>query len=367
MPEIVLHIGASKCGSSALQTALTAAPVIENQAGARLSYAVIRSGELFIGSEVQVGGLGYASSNNTEMLNRLSDATLARMGQRLRETDADKVVLSCEGWFTASTLFRERLLPALGIAPQVLAYVRPQIDYLNAAWWQWGAWQDGHPFDDWLYGRIKLAQWARTLMGWKEFAPVIVRPLPKDVVTDFFGIMGFESPVAGKAVVNRGLPEAVLRLYQRNRLLRPSSHASQMDFVLSQSLNLPGGTPWVITQDTAAWAIEKARQDNLRLLSLLDDETRVAMEADLRWWSADAYRDKVVKEHGAVPPDLEELTGLYVELAKAALRPRDDASGTSVIWNKVFRKDRSVPTDVEELEASCVRMAMKILRQRRGR
>lgn len=367
MPEIILHIGAGKCGSSALQTALTAAPVAQNAAGARLSYAVIRRGRLLAGPEVRAGALGYASSDNAEALTRLSDRRLARIGRHLRAIDADKVVLSCEGWFSASDAFTERLLPALGIAPQVFCYVRPQVDYLNAAWWQWGAWEDSKTFDQWLAGRIRLAHWARRLTAWKGSVPVTVRLLPQDIVADFFGSMGFERPATAQAPVNKGLPEAVLRLYQRNRSLRPASHAPQMDFVLSRSLGLPGNTPWVISQDRAAQVIARVRRDNLDLLDLLDPVSRAIMRADRRWWSAGAYQDKIVSDHGPVPPDIGELQILQAALERAARQAGPGWTMADRVRDRLFGPARPVPPEAAALEASCVRLAGKVFRRRRSR
>jgi hypothetical protein len=80
MSQVILHIGASKCGSSALQTMFTEHPVLERRDGTRVAYAAVdgqgsvRHGEKLRASN---GIRGYCSSVNAKNLAEFSAETLA--------------------------------------------------------------------------------------------------------------------------------------------------------------------------------------------------------------------------------------------------------------------------------------------------
>ena len=86
--RLILHIGASKCGSSAIQTALTACPCFVDQAGDRIVYASVDvRGELLWGDELaeQVGNVGFKAS---AAAGRLAHLDLAAVAAKLRVANA---------------------------------------------------------------------------------------------------------------------------------------------------------------------------------------------------------------------------------------------------------------------------------------
>jgi len=42
---------------------------------------------------------------------------------------------------------------------ELIAFVRPQVKWINSAWWQWGAWDANNDFESWLETAIGACQW----------------------------------------------------------------------------------------------------------------------------------------------------------------------------------------------------------------
>jgi hypothetical protein len=340
--ECLLHIGGPKCGSSALQTALSEKPVLKTATGNTVAYAAVRrDGTVATGERLRwlaaQGKHGYVSSTFV----RLGETERSAAQAALARLAADSVILSDENWLKNPALIRDSLLPALPGPVRALVYVRPQVEWINAAWWQWGVWQSAR-FEDWVQSAISRWRWAASIRSFMEGSGIdriAIRLLPRDIVADFMAIENIApgSIPTGKAI-NRGLSAPLLRLLLRNRgELRPGPHASGIDFVLSRHVDLGGRPPWVLDRDTVARIIDECREDNIALCSMLDPASAEAMSNDLRWWSADAYSDRQFEGWELPPMNAEEVNAICVAMVKAIVKldsqlrmakaPRDGATG----------------------------------------
>ncbi len=154
--KILLHVGMPKCGSSALQSYLSSTEFEKATAGRSKYVALHDDGKVLVGDALfrraAVSSYGYVTSHSTydsfaadRKLQRNALAIFKELSQ-----EADTIVLSSEGWGTApQALAEDSIFSAAGYEVNVIAYVRPQIEWLNTAWWQWGAWADV-PFSRWL-------------------------------------------------------------------------------------------------------------------------------------------------------------------------------------------------------------------------
>lgn len=246
---------------------------------------------------------------------------LASIGKALRDIKHD-VLLSQEAWIYQAENWRD-ILEQAGLDAHVFAYVRPHAPLLNSAWWQWGAWKD-KPYEEWLMHRLKRSMWGARMREWKSIPrvkSVTVRLLPDDVVADMYAyILETDSPDT-RPMVNSSLPSVILRLFQRNRELRPHAHASRIDFILSEQLALPGSSPWVLAPELIEHILSETREDNVDLLSMLDSESARIMREDARWWDKAAFSDKVAESPDPVPIDPDALEKLCVALVKALDAP----------------------------------------------
>lgn len=317
---ITLHVGAPKCGSSAIQTALTANPCLVDKDGNKVVYGAIKKGgEFYAGRDVVANPVrGYLSSTALKYILRFDPDHAASIAQSIAGYRQHHLVMSQEKWLTAHA-DAAKVIELLGLTADVVIYVRPQPLVLNSGWWQWGAW-DQKPLPKWISNTLPQMLWAHHAEQWKALPgvrKVIVRPVPRDVVSDFLSVLNCPPLAGGETRANAGLPKEILRLYQRNPHLRPHKDASEIDFALSRALNLPGSAPWVLRPEMVQGILEKSRQSNLALLGLMDEECREAVKSDPLWWDAEAYADRKPEPWKPTPPDPAELERLCVEMANA--------------------------------------------------
>jgi hypothetical protein len=331
--KLTLHCGAPKCGSSALQSVLTHEPVLRSRSGARVVYGVLdRTRGLIAGQDLLRDGKGPRARRTSMDANRFDSLDVSQVRDALHRIAADELILSCEGWFSQSRFF-DALLRGLNVPVRVVAYVRPQVAWMNSAWWQWGAWGT-HSFDRAIGARLRLVQWNGFAADWEavpQVEQVIVRLLPKDVVQDFYEeVLHVPVPVleAGTGEVNRSLPGSLLRLFQRHRELRPGPHDSEIEYVL-------GKTPWVLDETVVGKILEASHAGNLALLDRLPPEQAVQMRADPRWWEVAAYGDKPLEPPGPVDIPREALEEMCVGLIKAlAEQARDHRGAAANDWTR---------------------------------
>jgi hypothetical protein len=300
MSRTIIHIGAGKCGSSALQRSLTRQPRWRSKSGERFEYLAFNAaGDLV--TDHAPAELRVHRYSASVPLSRLDEP--GRVADKIRAARRAGIthVLSCEGWVEEAGVFASSgFLERIGGEILVVLYVRPQVPWINSAWWQWGAWSEA-PFQRWLRHIKPAADWNARAETWKALPGVSrleMRLAGSDIVGDFARLLdsGLEDP----GLVNTSLDSAVLRLFQRNRRLRPGPHDSAIDFVLGERLassDVPGA-PWVIPQDLAEELVASYREGNLALERHLDAEAWQAMQADPRWWTAQAYGDRLVEAPG---------------------------------------------------------------------
>lgn len=297
MAQIVLHIGFGKTGTSSIQRYLSRCGT-DRIGNTRYVYCAFdHKGRVMLGGRIRrtakINQVGYVSSTTRIPLD---EAAVGRLGMELAGLlrQGRIPVFSQEDWGRKGTLFVS-MLQTLSLKVRVIAFVRPQVDFFNSGWWQWWYWMDRfkHPEDVIGDGRFGFMRWFMHLDRWRAIPQVEhldVLLYGRDSVSDFLEVL--ETPAISSERVNIGLNPLVLKVYNAVPLLR-GVHGARMDSLLSRWLSTGEGPPWAVPYELAQRIVEGTRQDNLRLLSLLDMKQREQMEADTRWWSAEPYRNRV--------------------------------------------------------------------------
>jgi hypothetical protein len=301
MNRLYLHVGWEKCGSSALQRALSSTPSWSTACGECAYAAFDQAGALITGNKLSLSAAatseGYICTAKS-FPKRSSD--IASLNELLK---SHSVVLSREGWCRRASRFVQSSYYAQFNAPVVVvAYIRPQIDLLNSSWWQWWCYRPRYESPlDWLdRNGHEHFDYYRHLCEWKSLPgaeQLHVRLLPKDVAPDFLQLTGYrQSPQAAVRKMtpdNATLPLPVIRsvrhLIQRGAVKYKS--VSSVTFRLKDLWGPHDMKPWAVTKQTAARLLKALRESNEKLLSLLDEDSAKAMQADPRWWTAEAYDD----------------------------------------------------------------------------
>jgi len=325
--EVILHIGAGKCGSSALQRAMSLSPQMSDRSGRRYLYTFYDDlGNLAGPDRVYFDALnspwGYVSCTglatsqfDTRELDRMSKSFSSVMSSGYTP------VLSNEAWLFGFQDFIDReILLRWGVKARVIMYVRPPIDWLNSGWWQWGVWENQSP-QDWMARNLYRVQWDQLFDRWSSVPGVFkvdMRLGTSDVVQDFSSLLSLDLQSVGG--VNRSLGADLLRLMQRNRGLRPGPHDSSIDFTVSRWLQGRGPPqPWVVSAEQARSYLSHLRNGNTRMLGLVQPEIAEKIRSDARWWDPHAY-DQRITEDAIALPRIDSADRAAVALANALVR-----------------------------------------------
>jgi hypothetical protein len=327
MRKVYLHIGFGKTGSSSLQSFLSFNPEFQHpETNEKLLYCcILEDGKIVFGDELK----RRAKKNPSKYLSSAPEIANMETIDALR-SELDRIfekgytpIFSQEDWgrragdFRISNFFNE-----LDILVGVIVYIRPQVDWLNSAWWQWFAWEKSFKrpqdvIDAWGYNFMlwgyQISQW-KSLEGVKE---ITVRLQPTEIIEDFLGLFKQASVhgMSQKYRVNPGYPPLLIKFLLKYPALR-STHSSRVDIILSRFFKFEGKSPWIVDTELTHQIISATRLDNEKLLGMLDEASQEIMKNDPRWWDAEYYKRRYVFSE----KDLELSSGEIFSIITQGIR-----------------------------------------------
>lgn len=315
---VILHLGMPKCGSSAIQSYLSSREFHEMSSDKFVYLSIKKGGEVSYGeelvSEADNSPHGYSTSHNDDIINSIPKDK-ARDVVNVINSFIDRgfvVIISNEGWGPKPDSFSDshEIFSKINEKVEVIGYVRPQVEWINSAWWQWGAWSDVG-FDRWVSVNKKVAQWGKLFEAWEKkpwVKSVTPRLMNKDVVEDFIEYISL--PKTSVSHSNGSLPGSLLRFFQNHRDLRPGPHSSAIEFVLSKIIDLPEGkTPWVVSMQHAEDILSFSREDNLLLDKYLS-HSGLSIVNDDKWWLSSSYSEKNIESPEPINLPYDEIDKL---------------------------------------------------------
>ena len=277
MRKVYLHIGLGKTGSSSLQSFLSFNPEFQHpETNEKFLYcAILKEGKIIFGDELK------RRAERTPLKYFASAPAIANMESLdVLKSELDRLfqagytpIFSHESWCQRAGDFRNsNFFNKLDIFADVIVYVRPQVEWLNSAWWQWLAWEKSFNrpqdvIDAWGYACMP---WASQISEWGELDGVkniTVRLQPTDIVEDFLDLFK-QNPTLGmsqKYRVNTSLPPILIKFLLKYPFLR-STHKAHVDIILSKFLKFEGKSPWIIGTELGHRIITAHRLDNEKLL-----------------------------------------------------------------------------------------------------
>lgn len=335
--HIILHVGAPKCGSSALQTALTMTPDLEDAAGRRYRYTfcpTARPGwHLLYGAQVQRAGkrskYGYASW--PDLRKDVDPARVFRALQKACRTglrEGHVPIASCEGWINNPEVFA-RYLAEWGHPPvDVVAFLRPPVDWVNAAYWQWGIWH-APSIDAWLQQGNLHYRLGLNLEAWSKIPNVrlhVRRPLP-DVVQKFSEVFGVTLPAVG--MPNASSPPSLIGFLLRNRRFRRSAHDSSVEFIFQRWCPpVPGRKPWAIGARHVHLMRKQAKRNVDAVMRVVSEAEWQDLLGDPGWVQEKPYHPAILAGPTVVD-DRNELPYLHAALLQG-VRNASEVAGVAV-------------------------------------
>jgi len=299
---IVLHVGAPKAGSSALQHDLTWNPLrpVRDRPGVACEYVAIdAAGNLLRGDALD----GFATLFASRYCMSADAASLAALGdERLRALagalsalrEAGTIpVMSYELWLHADAASAARFAAALDAPLHVVAYVRDPVSWLRSLFWQ----RRGRRVKsraEWMEEHLAECRWDGHLKRWRGLPGVVrldVRLADRSVPHDFATLLGIDPP---PTVVrhNATVPGEFARYLERHRVT-PELSVSEAKFAWQRWTEAAGAAdgfdppPDPFDADDVRAVIDATSASSAALLDLCDDDVRSRIVADARWWSAD--------------------------------------------------------------------------------
>ena len=330
--HLVLHVGAPKCGSSSIQTALSKHPILPARDTHKIVYGVIQGQSWLSPTKIRLGSKigfsGYVASHGLHKYGGTGAgaAILKHHAPHLSQLLQQGVtpVLSSEGWlpqtatFTASGVLAELPRPT-----HVILFVRPPLDWLNSAFWQWGIWQEPD-IRAFLEKNSHRAAWVRYVKAWKAVPgveKVSVRLMQRGVIGQFYDLLGCTAPSEVRS--NTAVPPFFLQLMFRNRHLRPDAESPEAEFIVGARIGRKGDrSGWALPPDMPATILAELEPETRALLDHLEPEDRAVLTEDPAWWDAAHYADRRLVS----PEDLstpEVMSDFYQRLCAVAGRTPD--------------------------------------------
>lgn len=298
---------------------------------------MLRKAGLLGGQELversKASAMGSAASPNVPTAEVLNDKLAPFIPELKTLIDKGTVpILSCEGWGQRAPVFSEtRFVEKLGGGARAVMYVRPPVDWVNSAWWQWGVWTPAS-LDTFIQRRGPSLRWHVAARAWEAVPGVQDVRLglaTRDVTPQFYDMLGAPAPETKMA--NSGVPASFMMFLLRNRAYRPDAHTPRTELVVAHHLPRQRyATPWVVKPEQVRKIFDVMGDMPKRLRNRLSAEDRALMDDDPRWWTPDAYADREVDDLTALetPAALAELVGMLQaglgdDRADAESRARD--------------------------------------------
>lgn len=327
--KIVLHVGFDKVGSSSLQKYLSNNALVSPKCGYKY-VSVNEKGDFMPFEKIKkisnTNITGYVSS----FPHIASKCDLNLIKSKIDSYCGNEVVpiLSCEGWARLSQEFQvSNFFKRIDRKATVVFYVRPQVSWLNSAWWQWYNWDDKflNPTDFFRKGTYGHMDWDSIIGKWEHIENVeeiTVRVQPADVVEDFLSLFEIQSSFQQRHLSKNNVSSSplVLKLLTQFPELR-GVHDARIDWQLSEVVKSDtGSTPWVIDDALINEMISSYRASNKKLVNRLSSDQQEFMLNDSHWWNSEAFKNKHYTKLGDLLLNDNEKNILLKQFAEHILK-----------------------------------------------
>lgn len=310
--KVYLHIGAGKCGSSSIQNYFSNNVSFSH----RSAYCVLnKKGEIFSGKRITLESkrniYDYQASSSFRAFDSHFEKACLNITTSLSKLSEqfDVIVLSNEGWLEEVNSL-ERIMPFFdGCDVEVLLFVRPPVEWVNSAWWQWGQWCD-IDINKWYVRNIAKTLWFdyyKSFSALEGITAVSVFAIEGDVLNQLSSHLDFDYESKNNNA-NKSSDYRLLSFFKENRKLRPGPHDSQLEFCINRHIQSVGKPDWVLSCKQVGHILNQTQDSNDKLLTIIKNPD--AVKNDPRWWGRGFYKDAdkwLVQNRGLSREDLSSM------------------------------------------------------------
>lgn len=289
--KIYLHVGAGKCASSTLQNYFSH----KNVTGTFAYVCLNNNGNLSHGDDVALAASSapgnYAVSSNLAKSNVGDFLDNLENGLRELSKSFDTVLMSCEGWSDKADKINSFKRAFVEHEVSVIFIVRPPVQWMNSAWWQWFQWT---PKDVtlWVKQANVAADWVKTYQDFTALdfiRKVHVLTLQHNILEVIGSLLGVEISDS-LAKHNASSSSELLNFFKLNRALRPGPHDAQSEFILNKYLGPRSKADWVLSQSNVQKILNKSKKSCEELAKFIENEN--IYDNDF-WWNVEAYAKNI--------------------------------------------------------------------------
>lgn len=323
--QVLFHVGAPKCGSTSIQRFLSENPLLAVGNKKYVYAAINHRGELQYGEVLKHAAEQQLTGEiHTAALVRNGDTFEDAFRSLLRATDEDQIiVMSSENWLDEHNRFSDLdLFNKVGVQVRILLVIRPQIDWINSGWWQWGVWE-GESFEDWARGEMHTCNWERLVESWQSVPgvdEVVLFDATANTVVQLAALLGVE--IDSDIYENIASPPALIDFLLRHREFGRVTHDAEVEYRLAKLLGRPQRpSPFIVSTEMQDYIIEETAEANKRLAKYFENaEDKERYLQNDRYFRADSYRSREITDpvNFATADDYAHMiAGLMADLLNA--------------------------------------------------
>jgi hypothetical protein len=259
-------------------------------------YGCLReNGNIITGEDVkksaQISPGNYAVS--WSLKTEVTPLFITNMRTRLLELshNCKALLLSSEGWTFKADKFKTFQKVFEGFDVEVILVVRPPVQWMNSAWWQWQQWSN-IKIDSWANGANVAGRWVDSYESFNQLdfiKKVNVLSLNKDILIALGKILAIDISVNDRKH-NSASSSELLSFLRMKRSLRPGAHDAQNEFILNKYLRKRSSSDWVLSEKNISNILKNSNISCTRLAELITNED--IKQNDL-WWKSEAYDKNV--------------------------------------------------------------------------
>lgn len=346
--KIFLHIGHGKCASSSIQQYFS-----NNHTQDGFAYGCLREdGSIEVGeglkNKAKIEPTGYQNSIDFKKIDSKDWKLNLLKSIDVLSSEFDSLLMSNETWnWELDNEIFKFIVDSFYV--EIIYIVRPPVQWINSAWWQWGNW--GKEGLDSFVNKNLAKLWLENynkMQSFGKIGKIHLLSLNSNIMEDVLNILRLKASYDKSKVTNGASSRELLSFMSMNRELRKGPHDSAKEFILNKYLKYRSRSDWVLSHENVQSILDLNKSSSLELSKYIENEDVLDNKF---WWDVSAYKNEKMNRN--------------VELTKAELNDLLLESYNIILSldGELKRNPRISPSDIDLIRDVSLRVASSNLKQ----